>query len=73
MVNGHLTPVEAGTHANVIGWEMNETGFKHFLYALMGDLRAQLDTDSGKMAITKKFGGSTCADLFDIIAQFQPD
>ncbi len=73
MVNGHLTPVESGAHANVTGWQMNETGFKHFLYALMGDLRAQLDTDTGKMAITKKFGGAACADLFDIIAQITPD
>ncbi len=23
--------------------------------------------------ITKKFGGATCADLFDIIAQVKPD
>jgi len=68
MVNGHLTPVEAGAHANVIGWEITEPGFKHFLHALMTDLRAQLDTDSGKMAITKKYGGAACADLFDIIA-----
>ncbi len=73
MVNGHLTPVEPGAHANVIGWEMTETGFKRFLHALMADLRAQLDTDAGKMAITKKFGGATCADLFDIIAHVKPD
>ena len=68
MVNGHLTPNEPGAHANLAGWELSETGFKRFLHSLMGDLRAQLDTDSGKMAITKKYGGSTCADLFDIIA-----
>jgi hypothetical protein len=73
MVNGHLTPVDSETHDSVIGWEMNNTGFKRFLHAMMGDLRAQLATDSGKMVITKKYGGTTCADLFDIIAHVDPD
>jgi len=73
MVNGHLTPLEPGAHANMAAWELTEPGFKKFLHSLMGDLRAQLDTDSGKMAITKKYGGSTCADLFDIIAHVQQD
>jgi len=73
MVNGHLTPVEPGAHANVAGWEMSQTGFKNFLNALMSDLVAQLDTDAGKMAITKKYGGAVCADLFDIIENAQQD
>ncbi len=71
MINGHLTPVGADAHANVKDWEMNPAGFKKFLNALMNDLIARLDTDSGKMAITKKFGAETCADLFDILAHLK--
>ena len=71
MVNGHLTPVGADVHANVTGWVMSPAGFKKFLRALMSDLIAQLDTDSGKMAITKTFGAETCADLFDILAPLE--
>ncbi len=71
MVNGHLTPVGVDAHANVKGWEMNPAGFKKFLNALMDDLIARLDTDAGKMAITKKFGAETCADLFDILAHLK--
>ncbi len=71
MVNGHLTQVGADVHANVKGWEMSPAGFKKFLKALMSDLIARLDTDSGKMAITKKFGAEACADLFDILAHLE--
>ncbi len=71
MVNGHLSAVDAGTHANVRNWEMSPNGFKRFLRRLLIDLRGQLDTDSGKMAITKKYGAETCADLFDILRNFE--
>ncbi len=71
MVNGHLTQVGADVHANVKGWEMSPAGFKKFLGALMSDLIAKLDTDSGKMAVTKKFGAEACADLFDILAHLE--
>jgi len=37
----------------------------------LSDLRQQLDSDSGKMAITKKYGAETCADLFDIYAHLE--
>ncbi|MBC8337469.1 MAG: hypothetical protein H8E39_02130 [Alphaproteobacteria bacterium] len=73
LVNGHLTPVEAGAHANVVNWELTHAGFLKFLDAVMTDLRAQLDTDSGKMAITKKYGAETCADLFDILGHVRQD
>ncbi len=71
LVNGHLTQVGADVHANVKDWQMTPAGFKKFLNALMADLIARLDTDSGKMAITKKFGAETCADLFDILAHLK--
>ncbi len=71
LVNGHLTQVGADAHANVKNWEMTAAGFKTFLKGLMSDLIAMLDTDAGKMAITKKFGGDTCADLFDILAHLE--
>ncbi len=67
MVNGHLAPVDAETHPNVANWEMTPVRFNNFLHGLLKDLRAQLDTDSGKMAITKRYGAEACAGLFDIL------
>ena len=53
------------------GWQLNHAGLKNFLNALLGDLRANLETDNGKMRITKRFGADTCADLFDILTRIQ--
>ena len=67
LVNGHLAPAATDAHAKVGGWELSHNGFMKFLGGLLEDLRAQLSTDSGKMALTKRFGGDTVADLFDIL------
>ena len=70
LVNGHLTPPEPGM-GEAASWEMNLAGFKKFLHALLADLRANLDTDNGKMRITKRFGADACADLFDTLAKIE--
>lgn len=67
IVNGHLAPVDADTHPNVANWEMTPARFNSFLDGLLKDLRAQLDTDAGKMMITKRYGAEACAGLFDIL------
>ncbi len=69
LINGHLAPVEGQSGSEVVGWELNQAGFRKFLNALMTDLRAALDTDNGKLQITKRYGADTCADLFDILEQ----
>ncbi|MDA1089822.1 MAG: hypothetical protein O3A85_05870 [Proteobacteria bacterium] len=71
MINGHLTAVDADAHANVRNWRISAQGFKAFLRGMLSDLRAQLNSDSGKMAITKKYGAETCADLFDILRNIE--
>ncbi|HJO74895.1 MAG TPA: hypothetical protein QGH84_06755 [Rhodospirillales bacterium] len=71
MINGHLTAIDADVHPKVRDWEISATGFKGFMRGMLSDLRAQLDSDAGKMAITKKYGAETCADLFDIFANFE--
>jgi len=71
LVNGHLTPPDPGTPAAAAGWELNDAGFRKFLNALMADLRQALDTDNGKLQITKRYGADTCADLFDILEQIK--
>lgn len=70
LINNHLTPPEPGVGA-AAGWELNHAGLKKFLNALLCDLGADLETDNGKMRITKRFGADTCADLFDILARIQ--
>lgn len=69
LVNGHLAPVEGEPAAGAAGWELNEAGFRKFLNAMMRDLRQSLETDNGKLQITKRYGADTCADLFDILEQ----
>jgi hypothetical protein len=71
IVNNHLAPVDPGTHANVAGWEMTEAGFRKFLNAVFSDLRQTLETDNGKLQITKRYGAETCANLFDILQQIK--
>jgi hypothetical protein len=71
MINGHLTAVEAEAHPKVRDWEISTEGFKAFMRGWLSDLRQQLDSDSGKMAITKKYGAETYADLFDFYAHFE--
>ncbi|NQU60821.1 MAG: hypothetical protein HQ512_06795, partial [Rhodospirillales bacterium] len=68
IVNGHLAPPPSGAHPNVAHWQLNQSGFRKFLGGLMTDLRAQLESDAGKMAITKRYGAEACADLYDILA-----
>lgn len=70
LINNHLTPPDPGM-GDAAGWELNLAGLKNFLNALLGDLRANLDTDNGKMRITKRFGADTCANLFDILVKIQ--
>lgn len=67
LVNGHMPPPDPDAHANVVNWELTDEGFKKFLAAMLGDIRAALDTDAGKMKITQRYGADTCASLFDIL------
>ena len=69
LINNHLTPPEPSIAA--AGWELNHAGLKKFLSALLTDLSANLETDNGKMRITKRFGADTCADLFDILTRIK--
>jgi len=69
LINNHLTPPEPSITA--AGWELNHAGLKKFLSALLTDLSANLETDNGKMRITKRFGADTCADLFDILTRIK--
>ncbi|MCH8237145.1 MAG: hypothetical protein IIC06_03130, partial [Proteobacteria bacterium] len=71
LVNANLTPVDFGAGEPATYWELNEAGFRKFLNALLSGLREQLDTDSGKMLITKNHGAETCANLFEILQHVQ--
>lgn len=71
LVNANLTPPEAGAGGPAAYWELNEVGFRKFLNALLSSLREHLETDNGKMWITKRHGAETCASLFDILKHVQ--
>ncbi len=71
LVNANLTPVDSGAEGPAAYWEFNEVGFLKFLNALLSGLREHLETDNGKMWITKRYGADTCANLFDILKHVQ--
>ena len=71
LVNANLTPVDSDAGEPAAHWELNEIGFRKFLNALLSSLREHLETDSGKMWITKHHGAETCANLFDILKHVQ--
>lgn len=66
LINGHLGPMD-GAPREEGGWEMTPAAFKRFLDHLFKDLRAELETDSGKLRITKRHGADVCADIFEIL------
>ena len=71
LVNANLTPLDSGAGGPTALWELNEVGFRKFLNALLSGLREHLETDNGKMWITRRYGAETCAYLFDILAHVQ--
>ena len=71
LANNNLTPLEGAAGGPAAHWELNEAGFRKFLDALLSGLRQHLETDSGKMWITKRYGAETCANLFDILKHVQ--
>ena len=62
LVNSILAPA-APENKDDEGWELTPAGFNRFLGALLGSLRSTIDTDAGKLQITKRHG----ADATDVV------
>lgn len=63
MVNNHLAPANEG--APDASWLMSQGAFMRFFDALLSDLMAAMDTEGGRMEISKRYGVEACVDLAD--------
>ncbi len=63
LVNAHLAPVGEGAPDAL--WQMSQGAFMRFLDALLSDLMATMETEGGRMDITKRYGVNACVDLAD--------
>ncbi len=66
LVNGSLAPI-TDVNRDEAGWELTPAGFRRFLTAFLADLKELLETDLGKLQITKRHGADTCDAVFRIL------
>jgi len=64
LVNAHLAPTEDGAPDAL--WQMSQGAFMRFFDALLSDLMATMDTEGGRMEVTKRYGVQACVDLADL-------
>lgn len=70
LVNSHLAPADVEREgAEAATWQMTEGAFLYFVGALFSEVRAIMATETGRLRLTKKYGGDACAALFDILRQ----
>ncbi len=63
LVNNHLAPTDEDAEDAL--WQMSQGAFMRFFDALLSDLMASMETEGGKMDITKRYGVDACIDLAD--------
>ena len=70
IINSHLAPadVEREGHAAAT-WQLTGEAFLVFVGALFAEIREIMSTETGRLRMTKKYGGEACAALFDILQQ----
>ncbi len=63
LVNNHLAPADEDAPDAL--WQMSQGAFMRFFDALLSDLMAIVETEGGRMDITKRYGVEACVDLAD--------
>ncbi|HEC91019.1 MAG TPA: hypothetical protein ENI55_05070 [Alphaproteobacteria bacterium] len=63
LVNNHLAPTGEGDPDTL--WQMSQGAFMRFFDALLSDLMASMETEGGRMDITRRHGVEACVDLAD--------
>ncbi|MDP6804307.1 MAG: hypothetical protein QF902_03110 [Rhodospirillales bacterium] len=70
LVNEHLAPPDPKREGEAAAtWEFNPHDFMRFLKALFRDLREAMETETGRLRITRMHGAEACAKLADIMAR----
>ena len=70
LVNDHLGPADVKREGeSAATWEFAPHDFIRFLTALFRDLREAMETEIGRLRITRVHGAEACAKLADIMAR----
>lgn len=67
MVNSHLPPSDEQTTRTEAEWMFSPEGFKQFFKALMSDLSEALDSEGGRLLITRRRGVEETIELVDLM------
>ncbi|MDP6574661.1 MAG: hypothetical protein QGI63_00565 [Rhodospirillales bacterium] len=70
IINSHLAPADVEREGEATAnWQLTGEAFLVFLGALFAEIREIMSTETGRLRMTKKYGGEACAALFDILQQ----
>lgn len=67
MVNSHLPPADDKTTQTEAEWTFTSEGFKQFFKALLSDLNDALDSEGGRLLITRRHGVEETIELVDLM------
>lgn len=63
LVNSHLPPADDQTTQTEAGWTFTSAGFKQFFKALISDLSEALESEGGRLLITRRHGVEETVEL----------
>lgn len=69
MINSHLPPPKDNTPQDGAPWEFTRPAFIKLMNSLLSDLRTELESESGRAKIIKRFGPAACDDLSAIFVK----
>ncbi len=68
LINDNLGPPDvAGEGPRSADWQLSDEGFSRFMAALFSIVRETMETETGRLQITKRHGADTTALVFDIL------
>ncbi len=68
LINGHLAPPDVAREgAGVENWQLSERGYILLLDALYSDIREKMQTETGRLRLTRAYGGDTVAAIAELL------
>ena len=67
MINAHLPPPDDKTTQTEADWQFTTDGFKQFFKAMMSDLTDALDSEGGRLLITRRHGVEETIELVEMM------
>ena len=68
LINGHLAPPDVAREGSEVeNWQLGERGFIHLVNALYSDIRDKMQTETGRLRLTRAYGADTVAEMADLL------